>query len=115
MEELKLACENIEDINELAERYETLNSDEQDAVMAVIESAGYSLEEALDLVESENYTLYSDCYTLEELAKTLFDDGIFGDKKEMGILVNYIDFESLGNDLGLDGYTETSRGIIIID
>lgn len=107
--------EDFDYINELAERFEDMNYDEQDAVGAVIEATGYSLEEALDIVEKGSYTLYSECDTLEDLARELFDDGCFGDTKAMGILVNYIDFASLGDDLGDDGYYETSYGVICVD
>ena len=107
--------ENLDYINELAERFEDMNYDEQDAVGAVIEATGYSLEEALDIVEKGSYTLYSECDTLEDLARELFDDGCFGDTKAMGILVNYIDYASLGYDLGCDGYYETSFGVICVD
>ena len=107
--------EDLEALNELAERYENLTYNEQDAVAAVIEANGYDLEEALDIVERGAYTLYSHCDTLEDLAQSLFDDGCFGDTKAMGNLVNYIDFERLGRDLGFDGYTETSKGVVLVD
>lgn len=107
--------EYLEALNELAERYENLEDYEQDAVTAVIEANGYDLEEALGIVERGAYTLYSHCDTLEDLAESLFEDGCFGDTKAMGNLVNYIDFERLGRDLGFDGYTETSKGVILID
>lgn len=107
--------EDFDYINELAERFENMNYDEQDAVGAVIEATGYSLEEALDIVEKGSYTLYSECDTLEDLAWELFDDGCFGDPKAMGILVNYIDFNSIGSDLGNDNYYETSYGVICVD
>lgn len=107
--------EDFNYLNELAERFEDMNYDEQDAVGAVIEASGYSLEEALDIVENGSYILYSECNTLEDLARELFDDGCFGDTKAMGILANYIDFASLGYDLGHDGYYETSYGVICVD
>ena len=116
IEELKVGkYEDIEYINELAERFENINYDEQDAVRAVMEATGYSLAEALDTVENGGYTLYSECNTLTELARELFNEGDFGDTRAMGILANYIDFESLGDDLGCDGYYETSYGIIYVD
>lgn len=107
--------ENVNYLNKLAERFEGMNYDEQDAVGAVIEANGYSLEEALNIVENGDYTLYSKCDTLEDLARELFDDGCFGDTKAMGILANYIDFASLGEDLGYDGYCETSFGVICVN
>lgn len=107
--------EDLEALNELAERYENLEDYEQDAVTAVIEANRCDLEEALDIVERGAYTLYGGCDSLEDLAQQLFDDGCFGDTKAMGNLANYIDFERLGRDLGFDGYTETSKGVILID
>lgn len=107
--------EDLETLNELAERYENLEDYEQDAVTAVIEAHGYDLVEALDIVEEGRYTLYSDCNSLEDLAQEFFDEGCFGDTEAMGKLVNYIDFERLGRDLGYDGYTETSKGVVLVD
>lgn len=107
--------ENFAYLNDLAERFENLSYDEQDAVGAVIEATGYSLEEALDIVKNGSYTLYSNCNTLRDVAWELFDEGCFGDKKAMGILANYIDFDSLGEDLGYDNYYETSFGVICVD
>lgn len=107
--------EDFNYINELAERFEDMSYDEQDAVGAVIEATGYSLEKALDIVEKGHYTLYTECDTLEDLAQELFDDGIFGDPKAMGILVNYINFASLGEDLRCNRHYETSYGVICVD
>ena len=106
--------EDLEDLNALAERYENLEDYEKDAVAAVIEATSYDLEAACDIVERGAYVLYSHCDTLEDLAESLFEDGCFGDTKYMGNLVNYIDFERLGRDLGFNGYTRTSKGVVLI-
>ena len=107
--------DELNELNELAERYEALDVYEQDAVKAVIEATGYDLEETLDIIEEGRYTLYDGCKDLEELAYHMVDEGIFGDPHQTGNLANYIDYESLGRDLGFDGYTETSYGVIRID
>lgn len=107
--------ENLEELNELAERYESLDEYEQDAVKAIIEAYYNDLSEALDIVEEERCTLYSDCNSLEDLAEAFVDEGLFGSPRDMGNLVNYIDYERLGRDLGFDGYIETSYGVIRID
>ena len=52
---------------------------------------------------------------LNELAEQFVDEGVFGDTRAMGDLVNYIDYEALGRDLGHDGYIETSKGVLLVD
>ena len=113
---LKVSEYALNELNELMERYEyNLETYEQDAVQAVIEAHGYNFEKALDIVERGGYTLYGDCESLADLAEQFVDEGIFGDTREMGNLVNYIDYEALGSDLRHDGYTVTSKGVILVD
>lgn len=106
--------ENLERLNELAERLDDLADWEMDTVAAIIEATGQDLEEALETFDGGKYSFYPDCDSLEDLAEYMVDEGCFGDTRDMGTLVNYIDYERLGRDLGYDGYTETSKGVILI-
>lgn len=49
---------------------------------------------------------------LTKTAEDMVYEGLFGDVSSS--LMNYIDFESLGNDLRCDGYYETEWGVIQI-
>lgn len=104
--------EDLDALNELAERYENLHEYEQEAVTAIIEAEGYDLEEALDIVEDGRYVFYKG-QDLEDVAYDLVEEGCFGDIADS--IKNYIDYEAIARDLGFDGYTETKGGVIRID
>lgn len=106
-------CDELEELNELSERYEALQESDKNAVKAIIE-VGYNLVEALNIVEEGRYRLYEDCYNFTGLAHHMVNDGAFGDVDAMGILTGHINYEGLGNSLSTDGYKETSFGIVQI-
>lgn len=98
---------NIMELSEMVERLEDLEDYEMEAVEALIEANGYTLEQALEKQEDGDVTFYAGM-NLTELAEQFVDEGLFS----METLLNYIDFEALGRDLGFDGYTETKNGVI---
>lgn len=107
--------DNIDELNELIEEIENLKDYEFEEVQALIEATGYALKDCIETQKSGGFTYYSGVDSLSDLAEMFVDEGFFGDPKQMGNLVNYIDYESLGRDLGFDGYTVTSNGVIIVD
>ena len=107
--------ENIDYLNQLIEEYESLDTYDQEVVQAIIEAHGCDLEDAMGILRDGNYSYYPGCHSLEDLAYEMVEEGLFGDPKQMANLVNYIDYERLGRDLGFDVYTETSNGVIRID
>jgi len=111
--------QNLEELNELAKRYEALDEGEQDAVKAIIEADYNSLEVTLRIVEAGVYSFYSECKNLTDLARHMVNNGCFGDIRKMsnlmGNLAEYIDYERLGREFGLNGYTVTSYGVILIN
>lgn len=104
--------EDLESLNELIERIEDLDDYEYKCFQAYREATGYSLKSCLEKAEYGNITLYEDCDSLTDLAQSMVDEGLFGDTSQMGNLTNYIDYEALGRDLGFDGYTATSYGVV---
>lgn len=104
--------EDLETLNELAERYENLDEYEQETVAAVIESEGYDLAEAMDIVEDGRCVFYRG-QDLEDVAYDLVEEGCFGDIADS--IKNYIDYAAIARDLGFDGYHETTNGVIRID
>lgn len=97
--------ESINSVNELAEELENVDLE---VVSAILEATGYGLREAIDSVDRaifyENQTLedvayeiVQECYDLPEIAQ------------------RYFDYEAFARDLGFDGYTEVSNGVILID
>lgn len=107
--------EDLEFLNQLIEQYEDLDEYDQKAVQAIMEANGCDLEDALGIFHDGNYCFYPSCDSLEDLAYEMVEEGLFGNLKDMGNLVNYIDYERLGRDLGFDGYAETKYGVIRID
>jgi uncharacterized protein YukE len=82
------------------EQFEALDQWEKTQVEAYFSE--YSrLSEALE--KYEDVIVYH-VDTFEDLARAFVDEGIWGDKKTLGTLINYIDFEKLGEDLRIDGY-----------
>lgn len=62
-----------------------------------------NLEEVIQLYENGDFQIYYDCYTMTDVAEQLVEElDIMKDVPEM--LQNYIDFESLGNDMESEGY-----------
>lgn len=100
-------CENPYSASDLVERIEDLQDYEYDSMVALINSEGYSLEEAIDKVEDGDVDFYPRT-TLTELAEQFADEGIFS--KET--LLECIDYEKLGELLSEDGYTEVNGGVL---
>lgn len=94
---------NIDDINEVAEALED-NESEFTALMEVC-----SYEDALRYLESENYTFYQGM-TLEDVAYELVEECY----NLPEIAQRYFDYAAFARDLELDGYTETSSGVICL-
>lgn len=106
--------DSLDLLNDFAEAYETLEEYEQEALGAIIEATDLDIHECLGVLQDGSYSYYPGV-DLEELAEQMVDEGLFGDTRQMGNLVNYIDYERLGRDLGYDGYTVVINGVIRVD
>lgn len=105
--------EGLEQLNNLAKELDELDSYELKVLEAIIESEHCSdISEALDLLREENYIFHEACDLLE-LAETFIEEGIFGEIPNS--IKGYIDYEKIADDLRLDGYIETSMGVITYD
>jgi antirestriction protein len=96
-------------LNELAEEMADLRDDEITRVKYLL-GQGYDADDAL--AKYEDVQFYPDM-TLRQVAEQLVDDGCFGDIPDS--IANYIDYEAIGRDLGMDGYDETPEGVFRID
>ena len=101
--------ESIETLNELFNTYENLEEYEKEAFAAMLEGLGFLPEEAFERIESGDYAFYSG-KNLKDVAYALVDEGCFGDIPKS--IANYIDYDSIAHDLNIDGYCETSYGVI---
>ena len=101
---------NINEVNELAEKYENLDDVEQEAFVHFKDN-GYSMEEALEkALEHDYYYIKADNDT--ELAENYIDE-VYGAIENMPKeeLAKYFDFEAFGRDLSYDFY-QTENGYI---
>lgn len=96
--------DNILELNEIAKDLETLDGYDLEKIGAIIEVHGLTLREAID--DIDNYTYYSGM-TLEDLAYDLVEEMNLPEFAQ-----RYFDYEAYARDLGFDGYTETSNGVI---
>lgn len=111
MDFANIELENILTVNGWAEELAEVDSNRDlEVLQAIAEASGGSIGEVLDTYNKGYYQFYqgmdltdvaeelvNDCYNLPEFA------------------LRYFDFESFGRDLGFDGYTETSKGVIYLD
>lgn len=95
-------------LNELAEQLADIDdAGDGDWLAAYMEAEGGNLEDALDNYENSTFypemdledvarDIIEECYNLPEIAK------------------RYFNYEAFAGDLGFDGYTETSYGVIYL-
>lgn len=94
--------ENLDTLNEIAERIEELDEEESKVVKALMPQLGYTLDEAIDKVSSGDYMIYNDCENMTDVAYQVVE--------ECGYLENvpdnvarYFDYESFGRELEIEG------------
>lgn len=94
--------ENIDKLNDIAERIKELDEEKSKAVKALIQKLDYTLYEAIDKVNSGDYMIYNDCENMTDVAYQVVE--------ECGYLENvpdnvarYFDYESFGRELEIEG------------
>lgn len=104
---------SIDELNELEEDLESLSEDEIDVINIIVNEAGDTVEEAMDIVNEDNYRIYYDCYNMTDVAYVIIEEcGYLDDAPEM--LARYFDYEAFGRDLELDGrYYFGDNGICV--
>ena len=94
--------ESISDVNDIAERVEVLETYEQDVLKVILEEHTSDVDEALRIVEDGNYTLWSGCKSMADVAATIAEEcGYLNSIPER--LQYYIDYEKWGRDLKIEG------------
>ena len=99
---------SLKELNELAERIESIIPHEVNIFNALYEALG-DFEYALDCLESNDYTFYEDM-TMEEVAREHIED-CYDIPSYLG---NYIDYKAFAYDMRYDGYCETAYGVIYV-
>ena len=94
--------ESISDVNDIAERVESLETYEQDVLKVILEEHTSDVDEALRIVEKGDYVLWSGCDTMADVAERMAAE--FGDLNDVPErLQHYIDYEAWGRDLAIEG------------
>ena len=94
--------ESISDVNDIAERVEALTEYEQEVLSVIIKEHTSDVDEALRIVEKNDYITWWDCDCMADVAERM--------AAELGDLNNvpehlqyYIDYEAWGRDLAIEG------------
>lgn len=92
--------ENIDKLNDIAERIKELDEEKSNVVRALIQKLDYN--EAIEKVNNGDYRIYYDCDDMADVAYHVVE--------ECGYLENvpddvarYFDYESFGRDLKIEG------------
>lgn len=107
--------ENIDKLNDIAERIKKLDGEERNVVKALIQKLDYTLDEAIEKVNNGDYRIYYDCDDMEDVAYHVVEDCGYLDKVSDNVAC-YFDYESFGRDLGIEGtyiFTDDNEAIEI--
>lgn len=108
--------ENLDTLNEIAERIEELDEEEGKVVKALMSELGYTLDEAIDKVNNGDYRIYSDCDNMTDIAYQVVEEcGYLNNVPDN--VARYFDYESFGRDLGIEGnyiFTDDNEAIEVM-
>lgn len=102
--------ENLEKLNELAEKLENLDDYQKEWLKAYKEAYSDDLEYCIENFENESI-FYQDC-TIKDVAQNMVDNGYFGDIPDD--IAMYIDYDAIARDLSCKNFVEVSNGTIEI-
>ena len=94
--------ENLDTLNEIAERIEELDEEESKVVKALMSELGYTMDEVIDKVNNGDYRIYSNCYDMTDIAYQVVEECDYLNKVPETVS-RYFDYESFGRDLGIEG------------
>ena len=93
---------SISEINDIAERVEALKDYEQDALGVILEKHTSDVDEALQIVEDNDYRTWDSCDNMADVAEARAEEyGYLNSVPDH--LQYYIDYEKWGRDLDLEG------------
>lgn len=94
--------ENLDTLNEIAERIEELDEEESKVVKALMSDLGYTLDEAIGKVNSGDYRIYYDCADMADVAYQVVEECGYLDNVPDDV-ARYFDYESFGRKLEREG------------
>lgn len=105
--------ENIDKLNDIAERIKELDEEESKVVKALMQELGYTLDEAIKKVNNGDYRIYYDCDDMADVAFQVVEECDYSNNAS-DIVARYFDYESFGRDLGIEGtyiFTDDNEAI----
>lgn len=95
--------EDVNELIELAERLESLQDYEVNAVCAIIDNgSAQTYDEACDMVENGDVMFYHDCKNMGDVAAEIVEEsGMLSNAPEQ--LQMYFDYDAYGRDLDIEG------------
>lgn len=106
----------IGEINALAETIAEMDEDEATVLMCILGNHTSDFEEALKIVESGDYVIYSNCNDMSDVAYCYMEaTGMLDELPELA--QRYLDFEMMGRDMNIEGtflYCDEVNGYINI-
>ena len=94
--------ENIDTLNEIASQVESLEDNEKEIAKALMSECGYTLNEAMEKVESGNYTIYYDCENMIDVAYQVVEECDYLRNVPKNV-ARYFDYEAFARDLSIEG------------
>jgi antirestriction protein len=104
--------DNVQSVNDLAERFDALDETDGDVIAAVLDNYSDG-EEGLAVLESGDYTVYGGCRDMGEVAAEYLEQtgGLDGVPAH---LQRYIDYDAYGRDMEIEGTFIPYRGTYTI-
>lgn len=107
--------ENIDKLNDIAERIKELDEEKSKVVKALIQKLDYTLYEAIEKVNNGDYRIYYDCDDITDVAYQVVEECGYLDNVPDDV-ARYFDYESFGRYLGIEGsyiFTDDNEAIEI--
>lgn len=91
--------DNLDYLNEVAEEYENLTSEEQDVLTHLLNYYGYDFNRAIEIIKNTDYMILNDIENEIDLGYALAEDWEIPEH-----LKNYIDYEAIGREATFSGW-----------
>ena len=98
--------ENIDTLNDIAERIEELDEEESKVVKALMSELGYTLDDAIDKVDSGDYRIYSDCNDMTDVSYEVVEECDYL-RNVPETVARYFDYEAFGRDFRINDLVES--------
>lgn len=93
---------SFESLNEIAETVDDMGDEEETVLDAILQNYTDDVSEALRIIEDGDYRVWSDCYSMTDVAYEYVEETGMLDKVPEA-LERYFDYEAFGRDLDLNG------------